>query len=87
MPCLRRAYQKSDEQIKAEQLLDANEDYFEGEDEIETKYINKKNFECPEQKLATLEAQGKMLKVEDLRKVYDNGFKAVNGVSVRMYEN
>lgn len=45
------------------------------------------NFEAPEQKLSDLEVKGKMLKIEDLRKVYDNGFKAVNGVSVRMYEN
>lgn len=27
----------------------------------------------------------RILKVSDLRKVYDNGFKAVNGINLKMY--
>ena len=33
-----------------------------------------------------MERQNKFLKIEDLRKIYGNGFQAVNGVNVRMYE-
>ena len=32
-----------------------------------------------------LEAENKVLKVQDLRKTFENGFKAVNGLNVKMY--
>ena len=28
-----------------------------------------------------------MLKITDLRKTYDNGFKAVNGINLKMYSD
>ena len=35
--------------------------------------------------MARLELQDQFLKISDLTKVYDNGFKAVNGINLKMY--
>lgn len=35
--------------------------------------------------MVKLEAENKVLKVQDLRKTFENGFKAVNGINVKMY--
>jgi ATP-binding cassette subfamily A (ABC1) protein 3 len=31
------------------------------------------------------EQNGELLKISDLKKIYENGFKAVNGVNLKMY--
>ena len=54
--------------------------------DFETKYINQKNFEPPDLSELELERYQKYLKIQDLRKVFPNGQRAVDGVNVRMYE-
>lgn len=53
---------------------------------FEIKYIKKENFEEPDISLVQMEKKRRFLKIEDLKKQYDNGFQAVNGINVRMYE-
>lgn len=36
--------------------------------------------------IAKLELEDKFLQIKDLRKTYENGFKAVNGINVKMYQ-
>ena len=56
------------------------------ETDFETKYIKPLNFEPPDVSLTEQEKTTKYLRVQDLVKVFQNGFKAVDGVNVRMYE-
>ena len=56
------------------------------ETDFETKYIKPLNFEPPDVSLTEQEKTRKYLRVQDLVKVFQNGFKAVDGVNVRMYE-
>jgi len=53
---------------------------------FETKYIKPENFEAPDATLLQLEKKRRFLKIEDLRKEYANGYRAVDGVNIRMYE-
>lgn len=46
------------------------------------------NSDCYEKltpEIDSKEAEGLLLKVSNLRKVYNNGFKAVDGINVKMY--
>ena len=54
--------------------------------DFETRYIRPENFEPPDPAQINLEKQNKYLKIHDLRKVFGNGLRAVDGVNVRMYE-
>ena len=63
-----------------------DEDETEVDADFETKYISPENFERPDNSTKTLEKQKRFLKIEDLRKTFGNGFRAVDGVNVRMYE-
>lgn len=56
------------------------------ETDFETKYIKPLNFEQPDVSLIEQEKTRKYLRVQDLVKVFQNGFRAVDGVNVRMYE-
>jgi ATP-binding cassette, subfamily A (ABC1), member 3 len=56
------------------------------ETNFETKYIKEENFEPPDISLQQTEKKRNYLRVQDLRKVFSNGFRAVDGVNVRMYE-
>lgn len=47
--------------------------------------MDRKNYEPVSKDLIKLEAENKVLKIQDLRKTFDNGFKAVNGLNVKMY--
>ena len=58
---------------------DDDETYFEA------KYMDRRNYEPVPKDLLKLEAENKVLKVQDLRKTFENGFKAVNGLNVKMY--
>jgi ATP-binding cassette subfamily A (ABC1) protein 3 len=52
---------------------------------FETKNMKRENFEPPSNDLRSQEKDNKILKIEDLKKVYDNGFQAVKGLNVKMY--
>ena len=52
---------------------------------FEAKYMDRRNYEPVPKDLLKLEAENKVLKVQDLRKTFENGFKAVNGLNVKMY--
>ena len=56
------------------------------DNEFECKYIKKENFEPPGMSQLNLEKQNKFLKIEDLRKMFSNGLRAVDGVNLRIYE-
>jgi len=58
----------------------------DNEEELEKKSVPEGNYEPVESNLVNLEKQNKILKVNNLHKTFDNGFKAVNGVSLKMYE-
>ena len=47
--------------------------------------MNKANFEPVSRDLLKQEQDNKILKIKDLQKTFDNGFKAVNGINVKMY--
>ena len=53
---------------------------------FETKYIKPENFEAPDGTLLQMEKKRRFLKIEDLKKEYANGYRAVDGVNIRMYE-
>lgn len=55
--------------------------------EHETKYLNSDCFEPVDHETAAKEEQNKIIKISDLFKVYDNGFKAVNGLNLKMYKD
>jgi len=56
------------------------------QEDLEKESIPEDNYEPVESNMVNLERQNKILRVNNLHKTYDNGFKAVNGVSVKMYE-
>ena len=55
-------------------------------DPFEMKYLKRENYEGVAPEVAEMELQDEFLKVQDLFKVYPNGFKAVNGINVKMYK-
>ena len=54
-------------------------------DPFELKYLDKENYEPVPPEIARLELENQFLKIGDLTKVYPNGFQAVNGVNLKMY--
>jgi len=54
-------------------------------DPFELKYLDKENYEPVSPEIARLELENQFLKIQDLTKVYDNGFPAVNGINLKMY--
>lgn len=53
----------------------------------ETQYLDKACYEGVPYEIAQKEAEDRILKVTNLKKVFDNGFKAVDGVNIKMYED
>ena len=47
--------------------------------------MKKENFEPVSRDLLAQEKEGKILKIHDLRKTFGNGFKAVQGLNIKMY--
>jgi hypothetical protein len=45
------------------------------------------NYEPVSAEVARSALTGDYLRIENLEKVYDNGFKAVNGLNVKIYQN
>ena len=54
---------------------------------FETKYLKPECFEPVDQESKAKESLNSILKVSDLRKEYENGFKAVNGMNLKMYSD
>ena len=54
-------------------------------DPFELKYLKRDNYEPVAPEIARLELQDQFLKISDLTKTYPNGFKAVNGINLKMY--
>lgn len=54
-------------------------------DPFELKYLEKENYEPVPPEIARLELENQYLKIQDLTKVYPNGFQAVNGINLKMY--
>ena len=55
--------------------------------EHETQYLDKASYENVPFEIQQKEAEDRILKVTNLKKVFDNGFKAVDGVNIKMYED
>ncbi len=53
--------------------------------DFETKFMKKENFEPPSNDLKSQEKDNKILKIQELKKTFDNGFQAVKGVNMKMY--
>ena len=54
-------------------------------DPFELKYLDKENYEPVPPEVARLELENQFLKIQDLTKTYPNGFQAVNGINLKMY--
>ena len=54
-------------------------------DPFELKYLDRENYEPVPPEIARLELENQFLKIQDLTKVYPNGFQAVNGINLKMY--
>lgn len=59
-------------------------DHEEGES-MELKYLDRKNYEPVPVEVARQGLDGDYLRIEDLEKVYENGFHAVKGLNVKIY--
>ena len=54
---------------------------------FETKYMNPDFYEPVPAEIAKQELVNKHLEIKDLFKIYSNGFKAVNGLNLKMYSD
>ena len=55
-------------------------------DPFELKYLDKRNYEGVAPEVAALELNHEHLQIKDLEKVYPNGYKAVQGINLKMYK-
>lgn len=55
------------------------------DDNFESRHIQKGNYEPVSAETAKLELKNAFFQVKNLHKIYDNGFKAVAGLNLRMY--
>ena len=51
------------------------------------KNLARENYEPVPAEVARQGLDGSYLRIQDLEKVYENGFKAVNGLNVKIYQN
>ena len=49
--------------------------------------MKRENFEPPSREMINQEQDGKVLKISNLKKIFSNGFAAVKGLNVKMYNN
>jgi hypothetical protein len=54
---------------------------------MEVRNLKPQNYEPVSAEVARSALTGDYLRIENLEKVYDNGFKAVNGLNVKIYQN
>lgn len=53
---------------------------------FEAKNLKKEYYEPVAADIARLELEDKFLKIANLKKTYDNGFEAVKGINMKMYQ-
>ena len=54
-------------------------------DSFETRYLKNDRFEEVPPEISRLELDDEYLKIQNLSKIYPNGFKALNDIDVKMY--
>lgn len=74
-----------DEQERRSTLRDTKTSHTSVVDKFELKYLEKENYEPVPPEIARMELENQFLKIQDLTKVYPNGFQAVNGINLKMY--
>ena len=84
--CLTSAFccGRRDAKARRRQVSEGSEDH-ENDPNWETKYMDATKFEAAPRELTKLEQEKKVLKVSDLMKTFENGFQAVRGLNVKMY--
>ena len=80
--CCRRRRTRQVDEGDDEALLEGEYD-----DEFERAQMPNENYEAPPQICKQLEAKGDFLKVDNLQKTFSGGFRAVRGVSVKMFDS
>jgi hypothetical protein len=66
-------------------MTDTNKSSRFDEDDFEAKHLKKGNYEPVSSEISKLELENLYLKVRNLHKTYSGGFKAVQGMNVKMY--
>ena len=56
-------------------------------DQFESGQMPQNNYEAPPVICKRLESSNEFLRIENLQKVFSGGFRAVNGVNVKMYDS
>lgn len=59
----------------------------DSKDGMEVRNLKKENYEPVAAEVARSALDGQYLRIENLEKVYDNGFQAVNGINLKIYQN
>lgn len=72
-----------DEQERRNKLL-ANQVV---DDLLELENLKQENYESAPQEMIRQETEGRYLRIQNLKKTYDNGFVAVAGLNLKMYQN
>lgn len=54
---------------------------------MEVRNLKPENYEPAAAEVARSALTGDYLRIENLEKVFDNGFKAVNGLNLKIYQN
>jgi ABC-type multidrug transport system ATPase subunit len=49
--------------------------------------LRPENYEPVQAEIARQELDGKYLRIENLQKTYENGFQAVRGINLKIYQN
>jgi ATP-binding cassette subfamily A (ABC1) protein 3 len=87
--CWRKAREVEDEEeARRGSLMDklaAGDTTEFDDDNFESRHIKKGNYEPVSAETAKLELKNAFFQVKNLHKTYDNGFKAVAGLNLRMY--
>jgi hypothetical protein len=71
--------------ILTDRMTDTNNQSRFDEDDFEAKHLKKGNYEPVSSEIAKLELENLYLMVKNLHKTYSGGFKAVQGMNVKMY--
>ena len=81
MFCFHRStYRRASEEVGDEVELYSNE-------ELELKSLQPENYEPAQDEILRQETEEKYMRIENLVKTYPNGFKAVKGLNLKIYQN
>jgi ATP-binding cassette subfamily A (ABC1) protein 3 len=64
-------------------LIESDENY----DAFEMQQMPENNYEAPPVICKRLESSGEYLRISNLHKTFSGGFRAVNGLNVKMYDS